>query len=220
MNRFSCAAFVVAALISRTCLADDAISMTCSFDKPEAEIAAIKAAGAPIKRNGKHELMLKAGGKTLFFRDKKPYDDVTEGGISYRFCGYQGGFFLLSKQDSSAYSGVLINAQTGAVTAAGSRVFFSPDRHAFVAIEEPNCADSESWKVYAPSGRLWWTGDNYISKAKSDSFFTIEKPVWTQAGELTATANCSGIADENSWKVTLTKLNGEWSWQPYRECKP
>lgn len=220
MNRLTYVALIAASMMSTTCFADEAINLKCYFEKSKEEMAAIKATNAPIKRNGKHELVVKAGGKTLTFRDKKPYDNPTEGGVNYRFCGYEGDFILLSKQDSSAFSGVLINAQTGAATPAGSRVAFSQDRLSYVAIEEPNCADTEFWKVSTVSGDPLWKGETYVSKTNRDSFFTIEEPVWTETGELTATANCLGIPDANSWKVTLKKIDGEWSWQPYRECKP
>jgi hypothetical protein len=220
MSRSIYFAFIAAFLFSRTCFADDAISLNCDSDKPKAEQSAIQAAGSGVKRTGKHELVVAAGGKTLHFRDKKPYDNPTEGGETYRFCGYKSGYFLLAKQDSSASTGVLINEKTGVVTPAGNRVSFAPDHRAYVAIEDPNCADGEFWKVYAINGRMSWSGDNYISRTKQDSFFTIDEPVWTESGELTATASCSGVPNENSWKVTLKNIDGQWNWQPYRECKP
>ena len=219
MNRIIYTIFAAASLFSRICFAQETISLSCDSDKPQVEQAALQAAGAAAKRIGKHELVITAGGKTLHFHDKKPYDNPGEGGEIYRFCGYKAGFFLLEKDDSSASSGVLINEQTGAVTPAGSQVVLSPDHRAYVAIEHPNCADGESWRVYAINGRVSWQGESVVSSAKEDLPFYIGDPAWTEHGELTATASC-GDPDKNSWKVTLKKIDGQWNWKPHRECKP
>ncbi|HAT29614.1 MAG TPA: hypothetical protein DCW29_01795 [Janthinobacterium sp.] len=115
---------------------------------------AIKAQAKAVLRKSPLKLMVFAGGKWMAFIDT-PGEELE--GVFYTYCDHSDGYFLLRKADGDM-SGILIDEKTGAIMPGGQKVLFSPDRHAYLATEQPDGLDGEFWQVYALDGRISWGG--------------------------------------------------------------
>lgn len=178
-----------------------------------------KLANRVVVRKSLHQLQVEAAGKILRFKDEPPYDEPLDG-VHYYFCDRKEGFILLFTQDSSLFTGTLINEKTGQVTPGGESVLFSPDRRAYMIAEQPDGLDGQAWKIFAVDGRLSWEGFSFIRNERKSSYMDAElsKPQWTANGEFTATALCITNSDQ-TWNVTLKKIANKWDWYPKRKCK-
>lgn len=177
--------------------------------------------GDRVSRIGKHELRVRAGGKTVSLRDDPPFDQDDDG-TRYLYCDYREGFYLIWTTDQITYTGVLVNEQTGAVTPGGERVLFSPDRRAYLISEQPDGLDGSVWKVFSVTGRESWRGYSFMPDPRRAGFMvaTLDSSVWTDKGRLTATARCFNDLS-HVWQVTLTRSanGGDWDWRPAAHCE-
>ena len=185
----------------------------------------IKAVEEKVTRKSKHELFICAGQKTLSFKDLPPYEENFSG-TRYRYCGYQKGFFLLSKHEEFLSTGTLINEATGVVTSGGESILFSPDMRAYLATEQPNGMDGSVWKIYTINGRLSWEGRSYLTGPDPNiAIAYMTEWSWSAKGEFKASAEClnkigkppSGPQDKPQ-PMTLKKIKGEWNWHPQIKC--
>jgi hypothetical protein len=155
------------------------------------------------------------------FVDKPPYDEL--GGTLWRYCGYDAlaKVHLIEVSDETAYSGDLLWDETGRLQRAGHTVLFSPNRQAFLAIEQEDGVDGENWTVYANSGKSIWKGyAGMVAKVRGieSVISTFEHPQWTHQGELTANFVCT--SSKTNGVVTLVRSSsGKWSWRGHGRCE-
>lgn len=184
-------------------------------DAAEAKRIAARAQGV-VRREGKHVLSVRTAQGVLRFADKPPHDEPLSGD-HYRFCDRRDGFILLQRSVESDGTGVLIDEATGRKTEGGEEVLFSNDRRAYFATMQPDGLDGQRWTIRAVDGTPSWSGYSFIEKRKGEFDATLDTPAWTDTGEFTAMAQCLGN-DKLRWKVKLTKVGGQWQWQPKRTC--
>lgn len=171
-----------------------------------------------VKRDGKHVLSVHTAGGTLRLVDKPPHDEPLSG-VHYTFCDRRDGFILIAVDDEALGTGLLVNEASGQASRVGHDILFSPDRRAYLAMEQPDGMDGARWKIHAVDGTLSWSGYSFIPREGKVSEFTasLDTPAWTDTGEFTAMAQCVGPS-ETRWKVKLIKAKGSWQWLPKRQC--
>lgn len=212
-------AAVLAALAAGTVQAES-LALNCGESGTAGlEAKRIKAvAGGVVKRQSKHVLQVEAGGKTLKFADKPPYDEPLDG-QRYEFCERKDGFILLAHDNGDELTGKLVNEATGKVTAGGDSVLFSADRRAYFATSQDNGKDGATWNIYALDGRRSWTGGDYLLHPTKPDYIAaqLSDQRWEASGEFSAQAQCieGKVAP---WRVKLVKSAGGWDWQPRRKC--
>lgn len=213
-------------IISTQALAEaEELRLTCTDKKNEAS-AIHRLADGVVSRKSKHELQIKVAGKTLKYLDTA-VDDERENDEQYYFCDRKQGFILISNNDYTLFSGLLINEKTGKVTYGGEEVIFSADRRAYYIQEQPSGMDGSVWKIYSVKGNLSWSGYSFIPRRGDPNFAEayLDYPKWKENGEFTALAKCISLdfnkpqsIKDKEWKVTLKKIDGVWDWHPKREC--
>lgn len=214
------------ALIFTNAIADTPnLRMSCQEKRDETKAIHLLAKGVIFRKN-EHTLEIKLASKTMMFVDTPPYDE-TENDNQYYFCDRKEGFILISNNDTSFFTGLLINENTGQVIPGGLEVIFSNDKHAYYIQEQPDGMDGQLWKIYTVKGKLSWSGYSYIPRNGDWNFASayLDRPAWKENGEFTATAECFTSIDNNKptpptkkWAVTLKKINGEWGWFPKKQC--
>lgn len=191
-----------------------------SCENQKVENITLKQAPKGARRVSKHVLEVNSQKGPRRFVDKPPYDEL--GGIVWRYCGYDAAAkaHLIEVNDDSVYSGDLLWDETGTLMRAGHTVLFSPNRQAFLAIEQEDGMDGESWTVYDTGGKRIWKG--YAgTMAKVDGVdhvvSTFAHPQWSRQGALTARFEC--LASKTSGVVTLARSSsGNWSWRGHGKC--
>lgn len=196
------------------------LEMNCpSFDPKKEQAHIRKLAPGVVARRGAHLLNVTTAAGVRSFKDQPPFDEPLDG-VHHKFCDRKEGFILVKVSDGGLFTGKLINEQTGAVTEGGESVYFSEDRRAYLATEQPDGMDGSVWKVYAVNGKLSWSGYNYIPDSDPNYRYTdLDTPTWMPNGELVASAACSSDP-ERKWKVKLVKNNGQSDWAPRKKCPP
>ena len=193
-----------------------------SCETAKAEGAALAQAPKGVRRVATHVLEVTTKKGTTRFIDKPPHDEGDMGGLHWRYCGYnaQAKAHLIEKTDESSYSGDLLFNETGRSMHAGHTVLFSPDEKEFLAIEQEDGVDGESWAVYDADGKVMWKGYagtvaevNGIESVVS----TFDHPQWSKQGELTARFVCA--SSNAHGVVTLARSRSEaWSWRGHVKC--
>jgi hypothetical protein len=196
------------------------LHLTCnSLLSPQDEAKLIaRLAPRQVKREKTHVLSVRTADGTLRFTDKAPYGEELSG-VKYTFCDRKEGFTLLTLSDEDLFTGVLVNEASGKIGKAGEYVLLSPDRHAYLASEQPDGLDAKRWTIYAVDGKPSWSGYDYIPADNDEHMMTatLVEPAWTGTGELTASAACLAN-DAIRWNVKLTKIGAKWQWLPKRRC--
>lgn len=217
-SALACASFL--ALSGAVAAKESQQLLSCETQK--AERAALKQAPKGARRVSKHvlEISLKNGAKR--FVDKPPHDDAGMGGLHWRYCGYDADVkaHLIEMTDENIYSGDLLLGDTGDLLHAGHTVLFSPNRTAFLAIEQESGVDGENWTVYDMGGKTLWKGYAGTTTQVEGSDMvvsTFERPHWTKQGELTARYVCA--SSKAGGAVTLARSpSGSWRWRGHGKC--
>jgi hypothetical protein len=194
--------------------------LVLSCENQKVESIALKQAPKGARRVSEHVLEVTSQKGPQRFVDKPPYDEL--GGARWRYCGYDAlaKVHLIEVNDESAYSGDLLWEETGKLLRAGHTVLFSPNRQAFLSIEQEDGMDGERWTVYDIRGKPIWKGyAGTVAKVDGvDSVVsTFAHPQWTQKGELTARFACT--SSKTNGVVTLARSpSGSWSWRGHAKC--
>jgi len=195
------------------------LELSCPSSDTEKEQVRIRSkAPGLVMRKGAHQLQVRTQAGIQTYKDKAPYDEGFDG-ETYAFCDRKEGFILLLHNDGVLFTGTLINEATGAVAIGGQSVLFSEDRRAYLASEQPDGSDGNTWNIYAVNGKLSWSGYEFIETARNSGqmYAYLDTPTWSASGELSANATC--VTDEASkWKVKLVKKNESWDWAPRKQC--
>jgi hypothetical protein len=209
------------ALASAAALAKES-QPALSCETVKVERAALGQAPKGARRVEMHvlEVITKKGQKR--FVDKPPHDKGDMGGLHWRYCGFnaQAKAHLIERTDEGSCSGDLLFDETGNLAHAGHTVLFSPREKEFLAVEQEDGVDGETWTVYAADGKTKWKG--YAgTMAKVDGIDTVvstfDQPGWTKQGELTARFVCA--SSRVYGLVTLARsASGDWSWRGHATC--
>ncbi len=154
-----------------------------------AETAQMSHAPHGAKRARKHMLLVHWNGGSHTFEDKAPYMDGTLDGVLWTYCGYSAavGYHLISKNDDSELTGVLIDERTGAILPGGYSVAFSPDRQSYIAFEQQEGEGSATIKLYSYRGSLLWKGNNgLVSRDGQSVTLDFDNVHWNSSGILIA----------------------------------
>jgi hypothetical protein len=212
----------VFALISASaCGRDNQSVLSCQDQKDEG--TALKQAPHGARRPALHTLEVITRKGPKHFNDKPPHDEGGMTGQHWRYCGYspQAKAHLLGMTDTGLFSGKLVLDETGETLRAGHTVLLSPNGMEFLAIEQEDGVDGESWFVYDIAGKAIWSGyAGTVTKVKGIDTVrsTFEHPKWNMQGELTARFVCtsslaSGIA-------TLGRASSNnWFWHGSEGCR-
>lgn len=213
---------LVGVVLASVCISGLAVEpqsvLTCGNQKVES--AALKQAPRGARRVSEHVLEVTSQQGPRRFVDKPPYDEM--GGVRWRYCGYDAlaNVHLIELNDESGYSGDLLWDESGKLVRAGHTVLFSPNRQAFLAIEQEDGVDGENWTVYGITGKPIWKGyAGMIAKVDGvDSVVsTFTDPHWTVHGELTAHFVCA--SSKANGVVTLARSpSGDWRWRGNGKC--
>jgi hypothetical protein len=203
--------FPVASLASTLTLNCDNAEMGSTNEKAAEARLLLKASGK-ASRLSEHMLQVTAAGRVLSFRDV-PNDEALMD-VRYTFCGSQDGYSLVGWADGDVFTGKLIEEKSGRVLPDGLQVIFSPDRRAYLAVEQEDGIDGTDWTVhFADSGKVSWKGNSFIpSKTTS---IDLDNPRWTDKGELIANARCWDNPDATA---RLVNTRGTWSWHVPKDC--
>jgi hypothetical protein len=185
---------------------DCAAAMNTTNEKV-AEARLLSATHGMARRLSEPVLQLSVAGRLLTFRDV-PSDEALMD-LSYTFCGSREGYSLIGKSNGTLFTGELIEEKSGHVLPGGLQVIFSPDRRAYLAVEQENGIDGTDWTIhYADSGKISWKGYSFI--ASTNPSIELENPRWTEKGEFIATAHC--WEDVPDTTARLINVSGKWRW--------
>jgi len=147
------------------------------------------------------------------FEDKAPYMDGTLDGVLWTYCGYSAavGYHLISKNDDSELTGVLIDERTGAILPGGYSVAFSPDHQSYIAFEQQEGEELATIKLYTYRGVLLWKGYNgFASRDGQSVIYDFDNVRWDSSGMLIAE-----YRDSHNRTVALVLKQGKdahWRW--------
>jgi hypothetical protein len=195
-----------------------AFELSCQTKISERQL--LRQAPSGARRSAEHVLELSFQHGSRQFVDKPPYDEL--GGLRWRYCAFdrRTNTHLIEKADEGLFSGILLFQDTGKALAAGHTVIFSQDRQAFLAIEQQDGRDGESWTVYNIAGGVLWRGyAGVIAKIDGVDMVTatFDRPRWNAKGELTARAECTESGAKGS--VTLHPSEaGVTAWRGSFNC--
>lgn len=154
------------------------------------------------------------GGKRVF-RDEPPYDEALSG-VRWAYCGYDPTLrlHLVSKNDNSLFTGILLDDRTGRLLPGGHNVLFSPDQRYYLTFEMEDGDVTELLKLYRRSGELLWSGHNGLTSVPEGSLLaTFQNPHWEAPDRVQTVAVPNGGI--KPFPITLARRgDGKWSWAP------
>ncbi|KVG66829.1 hypothetical protein WJ33_26095 [Burkholderia ubonensis] len=178
-----------------------------SLDEKVAEARLLRETQGKATRVSVHLLLVKAAGRVLEFRDVPSNEALMD--VHYAFCGSRDGYSLVGWANGDVFTGKLIDEKSAQVSPGGLRVIFSPDRQAYLTVEQEDGMDGEDWTVhYANDGKASWKGHSFF-RSKSASI-ELDDPRWTDNGELIASAV---RWDKPDAIARLVKVGRTWSWR-------
>ncbi len=194
--------------------------LSCLNTGSECEAITERAKGL-VARKGMHALEIRCKNGTKTFSDKPTYDEQLAG-IHWNFCGYdeERGLFLIGKQIDSLSTGILVDEISCKVKRAGQSVLISPDNTQYLAIEQMDGVDGETWTVFTIDGREVWSGYAGVTRLDKGAgydyvYAQYENPRWKN-NELTADFICSSSSVRGS--VNLINPHGKFRWEPEYQC--
>jgi hypothetical protein len=178
-----------------------------------AEVSEMSHAPHGAKRTAEHILLVNWTGGSHTFKDKSPYMDGTLDGVLWTYCGYSAAvnFHLISKNDESELTGVLIDERAGTILPGGYSVAFSPDHQSYIAFEQQEGEELATIKLYTYRGVLLWKGYNgFASRDGQSVIYDFDNVRWDSSGMLIAE-----YRDSHNRTVALVLKQGKdahWRW--------
>ncbi len=191
-----------------------------SCDRQVAEQTFLKQAPGGARRSQLHVLEVRSKKGIKRYIDQAPFEAL--GGVHWQYCGYDAAAkaHLIAKSDGGLFSGYLLFEDTGIERRAGHTILFSPDHLQYLAIEQEDGVDGETWAVYDGQGKKKWKG--YAGTTdKSDGVeivvSTFDRPQWIRGGKLAAHYQCSASKVEGTVLLEST-TSGQRQWQGHAKC--
>jgi hypothetical protein len=206
---------------------ENALQLSCGDSRIDHDTEAKLLNQAPLgaKRLSAHVLEVKFAHGARKFVDKPPYDGPLDG-INWYYCGYNAGLHihLIGENKIDQFTGKLLLDDDGEIIEAGKAILISPDKETFLAIEQSDGMDGETWSVRDFHGKAMWSGYAGILRRSDPQHADIVyaqfiHPRWKPESLLIADVACWGD-DRVDAQISLGTTKSGLNWFPAPNCEP